>query len=222
VAAVARVEAAGGVERWSAAVGSDRSLAESLELANDRQRTLRRRLARGVAASDGGASLELGIGGAGRQAGGLKCLHAHAAFALAQPGYELGERVVAEVGPLFPAGGCCTLAGGDYHRESMPVSVDTVRQEWEEGSRRLEAMARDRPKYERLVEQVEVLIDELRRRVGQTFTLEELADAYAGVERWSRDAIADRAPAPGWPATLSLVEDAAFHRYQRGAVDYEP
>jgi hypothetical protein len=222
VAAVARVEAAGGVERWSAAVGSDRSLAESLELANDRQRTLRRRLARGVAASDGGASLELGIGGAGRQAGGLKCLHAHAAFALAQPGYELGERVVAEVGPLFPAGGCCTLAGGDYHRESMPVSVDTVRQEWEEGSRRLEAMARDRPRYERLVEQVEVLIDELRRRVGQTFTLDELAAAYGDADRWVQEALVEAEPASGWPARSTTVQDAAFYLYSRGAVDYRP
>jgi hypothetical protein len=222
VAAVARVEAAGGVERWSAEAGSDPSLAQSLERANQRQRVLRRALARGADTADGGASLELGIGGAGQGAGGLKCLHAHAAFALAQPGYALGERVVAEVGPLFPAGGCCTLAGGHYDREPMPVSVDTVRQEWEEGRRRLEAMAGDRPKHQRLLEQVEVLIDELRRRVGQTFTLAELADAYAGVERWSRDAIADRAPAPGWPATLSLVEDAAFYRYQRGAVDYQP
>jgi hypothetical protein len=104
----------------------------------------------------------------------------------------------------------------------MPVSVDAVRQEWEEGHRRLEAYARDRASYNRLLAQVEALMDELRRRVGQTFTLAELADAYAGAERWSRDAIAEQAPAPGWPTTFSIVENAAFHRYQRGAVDYEP
>jgi hypothetical protein len=222
VAAVARAEAAGGVERWSAEVARDRVLAESLELGNEQQRSLRRDLARDGPTSDGGASLELGIGGAARDAGGLKCLHAHAAFALAQPGYELGERIVADVGPLFPAEGCCTLGGGHYDRESMPVSVDSVRHEWEEGNRRLEAMSRDRPKYLRLLEQVEVLTDELNRRVGQTFTLAQLADAYADAERWSRNAIAERAPAPGWAATAALVEDAAFHRYQRGAVDYEP
>ena len=56
---------------------------------------------------DGGASLALGIGGASRP-GSLKCLHAHAAFALARPGYELGERILAEVEPLWPRGGCCT------------------------------------------------------------------------------------------------------------------
>lgn len=104
----------------------------------------------------------------------------------------------------------------------MSVSVDAVRQAWEAGNRRLEEHARDRRAYLRLLEQVEVLTDELRRRVGLTFTLAELADAYDAAERWSGDAIGDRAPAPGWPATLSIVEDAAFYRYQRGAIDYVP
>ena len=50
---------------------------------------------------DGGASLDLGIGGS-RNPEQLKCLHAHAAFALARPGYELGERILAEIEPLWP------------------------------------------------------------------------------------------------------------------------
>ena len=104
----------------------------------------------------------------------------------------------------------------------MPVSVDSVRHEWADGNRRFEALARDRRRYARLLEQVEIVTDELRRRVGQTFTLAQLADVYADAERWTRDAIAERTAAPDWPATLALVEDAAFHRYQRGAVDYEP
>jgi hypothetical protein len=104
----------------------------------------------------------------------------------------------------------------------MSVSVDAVRQAWDEGNRRLEAHAHDRRTYLRLLEQVEVLTEELRRRVGVTFTLAELADAYSGAERWSGDAIAERVPAPDWPATLAIVEDAAFYRYQRGAIDYEP
>ncbi len=56
--------------------------------------------------ADGGASLELGIGGTARD-GAVKCLHAHAAFALARPGYALGERIVAEAAPLFPEACCC-------------------------------------------------------------------------------------------------------------------
>ena len=103
VAAIARLEAAGGVERWSQAARDDDALAASLECGNEEQRRLRRELAGGV----DGPGLELGIGGSSR-AGSLKCLHAHAAFALARPGYELGERILAEVGPLWPEERCCT------------------------------------------------------------------------------------------------------------------
>jgi hypothetical protein len=102
------------------------------------------------------------------------------------------------------------------------VALETARAEWEEAHRRLESYSGQPERYARLLEQVEVLTDELARRVGQTFTLAQLADAYGGAERWSRDAVADRAPVPGWPRTLSVVEGEAFHRYQRGAVDYEP
>jgi uncharacterized protein len=107
VAAVARLEAAGGVERWSEAVAHDPELRESLERASDEQRALRRGLAADEAWMDGGASLELGIGGS-RNPEQLKCLHAHVAYALARPGYELGERILAEVEPRWPAGACCT------------------------------------------------------------------------------------------------------------------
>ena len=106
VAALARVEAAGGVERWSSAAEEDPALAASLAAATEDQRALRRELAGAHRGSDGGASLELGIGGSGNPAR-LKCLHAHAAFALARPGYVLGERILAELDPLWPAQ-CCS------------------------------------------------------------------------------------------------------------------
>lgn len=107
VAAVARVEAAGGVERWSAAVEREPELAESLHRATAEQRATRRALARGRTGQDEGASLELGIGGSASPRR-LKCLHAHAAYALANPGYRLGERVLAELDPLWPER-CCSL-----------------------------------------------------------------------------------------------------------------
>jgi uncharacterized protein len=107
VAAVSRLEAAGGVERWSRAAAADPQLVASRARAGDEQRTVRRRLAASQTGSDGGASLALGIGGAARQ-GSLKCLHAHAAYALARPGYLLGERVLAELEPLWPADRCCS------------------------------------------------------------------------------------------------------------------
>jgi uncharacterized protein len=94
VAKIARLEAAGGVERWSRSAQEDPELRSSVEHANEEQRRLR-------------PELPGGIGGQTRP-GGLKCLHAHAAFALARPGYVLGERILAEVEPLWPATECCT------------------------------------------------------------------------------------------------------------------
>lgn len=106
VAAVARIEAAGGIERWSGRVDSDDGLARSLEEATAEQRALRRELADGRVGREDGASLDLGIGGTANPRR-LKCLHAHVAFALARPGYELGERIHAEIEPAWPAT-CCT------------------------------------------------------------------------------------------------------------------
>lgn len=103
VAAIARVEAAGGVERWTRAATDDPALAASRAAADEEQRRLRRELAGGRE----GSGLDLGIAGSAR-AGSLKCLHAHAAFALARGGYELGARILAEVEPLWPAERCCS------------------------------------------------------------------------------------------------------------------
>ncbi len=107
VSAIARLEAAGGVERWSRAAASDDVLAASLELATAEQRGVRRELAGDELGSDDGTSLDLGIGGS-RSQGHLKCLHAHAAFALARPGYELGDRILAEVADPWPTDCCCS------------------------------------------------------------------------------------------------------------------
>jgi uncharacterized protein len=106
VASVARLEAAGGVERWSEAAQADEALRASLARATEEQRAVRRELAAGRTGRDDGASLELGIGGTATPER-LKCLHAHVAFALARPGYELGERILSDLDPLWPSV-CCT------------------------------------------------------------------------------------------------------------------
>ena len=93
VAAISRLEADGGVERWTRAAADDAKLARSLRDADAEQRALR-------------PELDAGIGGSTRT-GSLKCLHAHAAFALARPGYELGEQILAELPSLWPDS-CCT------------------------------------------------------------------------------------------------------------------
>ena len=105
-AAVSCLEAAGGVGRWSERAAADPVLRESLERAGREQREIRRTLAAGRTGSDGGAALELGIAGSSNPLQ-LKCLHAHAAFALARPGYLVGEGILHEIDPLWPAS-CCT------------------------------------------------------------------------------------------------------------------
>jgi hypothetical protein len=98
------------------------------------------------------------------------------------------------------------------------VAVENARLQWEDGYRRLNEHASDRPLYQRLLAQVDVLIDELNRRVGQTFTLAELAAAYDVADRWLLEVL----PPGAGAVQLGLVEDAAFHLYARGAVDYTP
>lgn len=94
VAKISRLEADGGVERWTQAVRESPELRASLDLASAEQQALR-------------PDIPGGIGGSIR-GGSLKCLHAHAAFALARPGYEVGERILDELGDLWPDSGCCT------------------------------------------------------------------------------------------------------------------
>jgi len=92
-AAIARLEADRGVERFGRLAREEPALAESLARGHEEQRRMR-------------PELPGGIGGQTRT-GGLKCLHAHAAFALARPGYELGDRILAELPQLWPDS-CCT------------------------------------------------------------------------------------------------------------------
>lgn len=103
----------------------------------------------------------------------------------------------------------------------LEAAVETTRREWEEGYRRLEALADDHVLYDRLRDQVTVVIDELRRRIGETFTLRELVRAYEHSDRWSREALEERGD-PRAYRDAALVGDAAFHLYSRGASDYRP
>jgi hypothetical protein len=98
------------------------------------------------------------------------------------------------------------------------VAVEHARQQWEEGYRRLQSHASDRALSVRLYEQVDTISAELHRRLGQTFTLAELADAYREADHWLPQTLGPSTRAD----QLALVQDAAFHLHARGAVDYAP
>jgi hypothetical protein len=101
-------------------------------------------------------------------------------------------------------------------------NVQLARQHWEQGRRRFDELAREPRRRATLHAELELLVDELRRRVGSTFTLAELATAYDESERWAYDALAERFEDPSWTTSLTAALDAAFHVYARGARDYAP
>ena len=103
----------------------------------------------------------------------------------------------------------------------MSPDVEIARLEWEHAYRDLADVARDPARDARVQAQLDAVTTELRRRVGGTYTLRELASEYAVADRWARDVLSEQG-VPGWPGTLALVEGAAFHIYARGAVDYQP
>src|SRR5262249_43729529 len=123
-------------------------------------------------------------------------------------------------------------AGGDVAGRSLlhrvtattiaGVAIGTARQDWEQAARELETYKDDARRYRRVLTAVEAVTAELRARVGQTFTLQELATAYADSDRWARAAISERAAYEGWPRDVALATDAAFQAYARGAIDFEP
>lgn len=104
----------------------------------------------------------------------------------------------------------------------MAADLESARRDWEDAFRRLEEARRDPRAADGLAAQLRVVTDELRKRVGSTFTLRELATEYRRADDWALAVVADRPAFPGWLPWLSVVEGAAFHLYSRGAADYEP
>ena len=98
-AAISRFESAGGVAELQAELSRRPALRQSRAAADRRVQALRRSLLDPGAQLDDGRSLELGL--AGEPPGApIKCLHAHAAVALACPPYAFGElaRTRAQIG----------------------------------------------------------------------------------------------------------------------------
>src|SRR5947208_482994 len=58
-----------------------------------------------------------------------------------------------------------------------PVALEQTRREWELGHRRLEQQVRDTPRGNAILAELDAVVAELRKRIGGSFTLAELADA---------------------------------------------
>ena len=96
----------------------------------------------------------------------------------------------------------------------MAYAVENALYQWRDGERRIadagEAVQAD------LDASAEVVVEELRRRLGSSFVVDELADLYGRDTDWALE-LARRNAAGGDAAS---VVDAAFARYLREAKDY--
>jgi hypothetical protein len=102
------------------------------------------------------------------------------------------------------------------------VDLELARLQWADGNRRVEETRGDRDRYRRLMEQVDVVVSGLRARIGQTFTLQQLADAYDGADDWARMILDEADPEAAPVLEPGTVADAGFHLYAQGAMDYRP
>lgn len=101
----------------------------------------------------------------------------------------------------------------------MSARVELAMMEWEGGARRLAELAEPARREAVYREVVNEIVDELHRRMGQTFTVAELAAEYDASGGWCRH-VAQRTTDHVWAHDLTIVQDAAFARVARDAVDY--
>jgi hypothetical protein len=98
------------------------------------------------------------------------------------------------------------------------MAFETAIEQWQAGAQRLEQSPYDeRPVLELVTREVHA---ELRRRLGSTFTTEELAELYDAGTAWVSDIAIAVAPESPFAWDVRVVGDAAFARYVREAVDY--
>jgi hypothetical protein len=97
------------------------------------------------------------------------------------------------------------------------MPYETAVFDWRAGERRVdEAPTSERYELERVVS---AIVAELRRRIGSTFTVDELACFYDQGTDWCLGVAQRIAPEAPY-AWDSAVADAAFNRYLRSATDY--
>lgn len=99
----------------------------------------------------------------------------------------------------------------------MAYPLENALFQWEDGWRQLQAI--DDPRARRMADRVvDAIREELRRRIGPTFSAAELAGLYGEGTDWAQRIALDVAPA--MEADSQSLADAAFWLYLRGATDF--
>jgi hypothetical protein len=97
----------------------------------------------------------------------------------------------------------------------MSYAVENALFQWRDGERRLADASSERDRV-RLESAVDDLVDVLRRRLGSSFQVEELAELYGQGTDWAAEFASRRGTGVAAPS----VVDAAFARYVREASNY--
>ena len=96
----------------------------------------------------------------------------------------------------------------------MAYAIENALYQWRDGERRVTLASE--PARADLEGAVDAVVEELRRRLGSTFVLDELAAFYAEGTDWALELA--RRHAAGTDA--ATVVDAAFNRYARESSNY--
>jgi hypothetical protein len=98
--------------------------------------------------------------------------------------------------------------------------LDNALFQWEEGARRLRELDSDPRVALNARRAVDAIRDELRRRIGPTYSAQELADLYGRGTDWCLEAARRAAPMAAVDLDTQAMVDGAFFLYLRGAYDY--
>jgi hypothetical protein len=102
----------------------------------------------------------------------------------------------------------------------VPYPLDNALYQWEEGNARLRELSRDPRMAGRVNRAVEAVRDELRRRIGPTFSTSELAELYASGTDWCLEAATRAGAVDTTDLDPQAITDGAFYLHLRGATDY--
>jgi hypothetical protein len=98
--------------------------------------------------------------------------------------------------------------------------LDNALFQWEEGANRLREVSREPRTARTALRAVDAIRDELRRRIGPTFSAQELAELYGRGTDWCLEAARNAAPMDAVDLDPQAIVDGAFFEYLRGAIDY--
>ena len=106
------------------------------------------------------------------------------------------------------------------YQVEVAYPLDNALFQWEEGASRLRELDSDPRAARNARRAVDAIRDELRRRIGPTFSAQELADLYDRGTDWCLEAARRAAPMAAVDLDPQAIVDGAFFLYLRGAKDY--